>query len=333
MAPKTLNDILDAKTPEELFGRKEDPKRAQKRFTALLRLAHPDMNLKRSEDAQKAFIIVNEMWHKFNGTTKAKANSVKTKRHEYTFEDKRYQADGVAYFEATYDAGHEETIIAFSTTPAVNSLFTEATRNLRTIRRDVPDDYKAFFPEVVDIFSFQNGTNNTPAVALKGMNRMFSLREVLEDYPDGIDGKDVAWIFRRMLIALGNTHDAGYIHGGANLDSFVIFPELHGLVLKDWQYSVPVGEPAKALAKKAKDIYPAYVFEGEPLKAELDIQMAARTALLLLEDAAPKRVRTFLKSLSQYPMKVAAEALYEFDEMLVDVYGGRKFHEFKMRRA
>lgn len=333
MGTPTLTQILQAVNGEDLFGDPTtDPTKAEKRYKRLLRIAHPDLNVGNEDEANKAFIHLNELWKKAAGiATPSAANKITTKRHEYTFGNKRYQTDGVVYYDSTYDAGHEKAGIMFANNPKLNGMFSDGVKNLRAVRRAAEEGFKPYFSEIIDTFSFQNGTERLSGAAFNSLRGLYSLHEILNDYPEGIDGRDVAWMYRRMLIAVGNTHDAGFIHGGAHLDSFLIHPKFHGLVLINWQYSVEKGAPAHALAKSAQKIYPKYVLDKEPLKTDLDISLASNAALQLLDGKAPKRLRTFIKNMALYPEKDAANALYETDEMLKEVYGPKTFHEFRMK--
>ncbi len=40
-----------------------------------------------------------------------------------------------------------------------------------------------------------------------------SLTEVGTAYPDGVDPRDAAWMWRRLLVGLGFAHRAGVLHG------------------------------------------------------------------------------------------------------------------------
>ncbi|MDY7090476.1 MAG: molecular chaperone DnaJ, partial [Actinomycetota bacterium] len=48
------------------------------------------------------------------------------------------------------------------------------------------------------------------------------------------DPRDVAWMWRRLLVGLGWAHRAGVIHGAVLEEHVLIHPEQHGLALVDW---------------------------------------------------------------------------------------------------
>jgi hypothetical protein len=336
----TLDEILNAKTPSDLFPTDLDEKAAQKRFQRFLRVAHPDVNPTRKADAEKAFVNLNSIWKTYThktGTAKGgNTNTIKTRRHEFEFQEKRYQVDGTVYYNATYDAGHKDAFIAFAARTDINSLFLEGMRNVIAIRKVANEKVRGFFPEVIDTFAFQNGTSEVSAVALKteeSFKDMFTLRDVKSDYPDGIPARQVAWMYRRMLIALNETHKAGFVHGGAYIDSFMIHPERHGLVLKDWQYSVKINEPARLLNKAATMLYLPEVNDYKGLTPRVDISLAAKAALFLCDEDTPSRFLRALRGTSQFPPADTATAITEFEELIEELWGPKEWQVFKMKRT
>ncbi|GAB06791.1 hypothetical protein GOAMR_59_00920 [Gordonia amarae NBRC 15530] len=72
---------------------------------------------------------------------------------------------------------------------------------------------------------------------------MVSLREVHEAYPDGLDGRDWAWMLRRILMTLAA---AGRPHGALSVDTVLIRPEQHGVVLTGWTAAIGGDGPVLA---------------------------------------------------------------------------------------
>ena len=64
-----------------------------------------------------------------------------------------------------------------------------------------------------------------------------SLAQVHAAYPRGLDPRDAAWMWRRLLVALGTVHAAGVVHGAVLPDHVLIHPDLHdtliGWVIQD----------------------------------------------------------------------------------------------------
>ena len=331
-ATEALQVILKAKTAEELFGDLTNTVAVAAMYRRLARRSHPDMfaDTRDKIQAQQAFIKLTELWNIVNKTTTTKKDVILTKKHEYLLGDIITKTDVFTVHNATYDAGYKNAELFVTNSPKDADLAAAHIAALKKVKTDVPDDYKPYFPKFIENIRYrQNGTDLVISAAEK-VDGMFSLRQVLERYPKGINAKDVAWIFRRALVALGNTHDIGLVHGAPNLDALWIHPELHGLLLNHWGYSVNSGEPLKALPQEFKTDYPEKVFNKEPVDYKLDLMLAAKTMLSLLDEKAPKQLNTFFKGCALASTPIAAELLYEFDELLVRLWGERKFHAFTM---
>jgi hypothetical protein len=163
-------------------------------------------------------------------------------------------------------------------------------------------------------------------------------------YPDGIDPRDMAWMWRRVLTALGFAHINGLIHGALLPSNIWIQPEQHGLMLMNWFQAVRVdtGEPISNIDPDFKTWYPPEVASHETPLFGTDISMSAKCMIHLLggdaerniiPDSIPRTMRMFLKG-SVLPGKRAPQdawaLLQEFDDLLDKLWGERKFHPFKM---
>lgn len=86
----------------------------------------------------------------------------------------------------------------------------------------------AFVPEILDAAE----TAGRQWVAYRLPAGMASLRQVHDACPQGLDGRDWAWMARRLLMTLDAVERP---HGGLSLDTVLIHPEGHGVVLTGWQ--------------------------------------------------------------------------------------------------
>src|SRR5439155_20075146 len=104
-------------------------------------------------------------------------------------------------------------------------------------------------PRLVESFRHRDpgsgaGRRVTVVAAAEGLR---SLAEVRAAYPDGVDGRDAVWMWRRLLVALGLAHRAGVVHGAVVDDHVLIQPAQHGVVLVDRCYAVLDGGRVAAL--------------------------------------------------------------------------------------
>jgi hypothetical protein len=328
--------VLDAKSPEELFGTHE--KRSKNVYRHLARHTHPDMFTTPAEkkDAERAFVRLGELWALYqtkNGSatpSAAAANTVKTKRHTYTLGDKVYSDDVFAHYEATYDAGHETARLLIVKSPNDADLGNNHAAALKKLS-GVPDEFKDFFPDLIETFRYRqpNGTDHF-AVAQKIPEGFVPFTRILEVYPKGVDARDLSWIFRRMLIAVGNAHDVGLIHGAPDLNAFYIKPDVHGVILNNWQYSVETGKTLSAIPTAIHDDYPQSVFDKKPVDYALDIRLIAKAAERLFGPDTPRQFKSFMNGCMMAKTPEARYLLGEFEEMLVRLYGPPVFHKFTL---
>lgn len=132
-----------------------------------------------------------------------------------------------------------------------------------------------------------------------------SLEHVLKAYPDGLDYRDVAWMFKRLLEGLGFVHAQGIVHGALLPPHVMVHPTDHGAKIIDWSYAVMGKNSIKAYPAAWKNYYPPEVFARRFPTSATDIFMAAKVALALLggdictgdmPDKVPTEIRELLRS-------------------------------------
>jgi hypothetical protein len=327
---KTLDEILQAVTYTDLF--KEGTKRE---LRSLLKQAHPDLHPHDTVKAKKAFIRINELWnmkdtpdvHHTQHQTNPASNDIATKKNHYHHLKPVRKSNGVQTYKGI-DSNGNIAFLLVSTHPKIGELLIEGVKNLKTVKSNLTNNYKEFFPDTTDAFRINQNGAKLFGVAQTLPEVNYSLREVKEDYPEGIDGRDIAWMYRRMLVAVGNVHDYGIGFGAPTLDAFLITPATHELQLTNWQFSRELGAEISIVTDELKHVYQA----DKTITREKDLKILSETALNLTNSKTPRPIAVFLKGMTRFPTAHAQEALHEFDEILRKVYGPRTFHEFKMRR-
>lgn len=333
MQTAILEHILGANKRSDLFGSDEDANKIE--YRRLLRGSHPDMFTEPAHKAkaQKAFVRLTELWNSSVSANPAASPHLKTRKHEYIIGDKFHEDDVFNAYSATYDAGYEKCELWIAKNPQDSDIARNAGMNIRKLNKEVPERYQAFFPKLVESFKYRQDGMDHGVIAQKMPEGFYSLSQVRQAYPNGISGRDVAWMFKRMLVAVGNTHDAGLVHGGISNDAFIIHPQFHGLMLRNWQYSVETGEALTAIDPSVKDLYPESVYEKKTQDYHLDVRMTALTARNLLEEKAPPQLRIFFSGCLVSSVPHPASLLKEFDDLLLRIYGEPKFHEFRMPKG
>lgn len=316
----TLEQILKAKTLADLIDTKLNDDAFLREYTKLLRLTHPDMNPHDSSKATDAFVHLQAL--KARKVIPGQHITVKTKRNTYLIGEDRWKSSGVRYRSIV---GDDQSWLAYVSIQKATGSFVSGYRNLKEIRTKAKDeDREHFFPLIKDSLRF-------------GENELKEARVITADVPGtrwfGVDDfklispRDIGWISRRVFIALDLTHKAGYLHGSPGLDSLLIEPVQHGIMLKDWQYSVKMGEPLSLIDSKAAKYYPTWAKDsGSTKDGKLDIIIAAAGLKeLALASKSPDWLIKFFDYLVKYTPKTANIALGELTEALDD-HWPREFH-------
>jgi len=221
--------------------------------------------------------------------------------------------------------------------PADNDLMRREATALTRLQDVVDPALLAYFPPLVATGQRDDARSGIRRhVNLIGALSGFrSLADVRAAFPAGVDPRDAAWMWRRLLVAIGAAHRAGVIHGAVLPEHVLIHPAEHGLVLVDWCYSVsgPAGR-VRAIVRRYQRWYPPEVLAGDPAGPDLDIWLATRCMAELIGGRAPAQITAFARGcLLASPGRRPQDAwrlLAEFDELLERLYGPRTFRPFAM---
>ncbi|WP_426511471.1 serine/threonine protein kinase [Dactylosporangium sp. McL0621] len=306
--------LIERATAEELFGGGD----AHRRYRTLAKLVHPDAAGPRGT---KAFARLSELWRN--------RGAIRTARGTYATDVLDHRGDLANLYRVP--EGHLKLV----RDPSCNDLMAREAAALRRMAEHGDPRYLPYVPRLVDSFRHRDEAGRTRRANVIAMSasRLHSLQEVHAKRPHGVDPRDAAWMWRRLLVALGLAHRAGVVHGAIVAQHVLIEPDEHGVVLVDWCYSVSQpDEPIAALVPGHRDDYPPEVLSRGTPGAYTDIHMAAGLMSGLMGDRAPKALRRFadgcrLPSPRRRPDD-AWSLLGEFDELLHRLYGPRKFRPF-----
>lgn len=336
-----LDEVLNATSLMHLEG--ADGKKPNRVFLMYARKVHPDMfqDTDTKTKAEKAMAHLSSLKDQSEGKStgpslskpRASKNVIRTKKHTYELKHLFHKNDTFTKYITTYDDGHKEAWLFILNSPTDNDL---AETHIEAIKKidDVPSDYRLFFPAIIESFDYRDEqTGETRKIISTHVAPGFrTMSDILDVYPDGISGRDVAWMFRRMLVAVGNAHELNIVNGAPTFDSFMIHDAQHGIILSDWQYSVETGQPLKVIPAKYKDFYPQYALDGHPVDDRLDLYVISKMAELLLGKREPQQLRNFFKGCQLSKVPNAAELLSEFDTLLDRLYGKRTFNHFSLNK-
>ncbi len=260
--------------------------------------------------------------------------------HAYRLGAEIARGDLADLYAAEYD-GTEPVLLKMPRDPADSDLLDREAVALCQLVVDGDARFRPYVPRLVETFRHRDGATGEPRQVnvITRMEGFHSLAEVRDAFPDGLDPRDVAWMWRRLLVALGFAHRAMVVHGAVLPEHVLIHPEQHGLVLVDWCYSVPGCyarvDPSRlvpAMIDRYAAWYPEEVPGRRPASPATDIHMATLCMAHLLPDEVPKPLGLFIRGCTLAAQRSrpydAWELLAELDEILEALYGPRRFRPF-----
>ena len=360
--PDLIELLRRAASPADVFGALDGDQSAalKRRYRALAAATHPDRNPRMAAAAHEAFQAL-QRWYALAQREVASGGYGRPPRVEVVTKLRRYHGDAVPLrgdlcdlFPAAAspapvdgDSG-ERVLLKVARNPRNNDLLAAEIQALRRIGGALMGRaVRAHFPTAVEPFLLRDAAGaQRQGIVLRAEGGFVTLAEVLRAYPRGIDLSDAAWMFNRVLAALGSAHALELVHGAVTPAHVLIRLSDHNGMLIDWCYSVPAGEPLKAIARPYAADYPPEVDARLPATPATDLYMAARCLSRLLggdggvdalPPSVPRSIRALLRAcLLPAPQRRPDDAWQLFDDfqaILGRLYGPRVFRPFHMPAA
>lgn len=370
----TLSAILDqlksATTLSAIFGalpkgtHQRQHAAVRKHFGYLVQLVHPDkveQHLKKQ--AEEAFRRLQELRAAADraidqgsydepmiGTgattgTSSSMDSIILQSSIDTYElpvDPTWTGDFSALYRARTLSSHQAVILKIAATPKDNSLLE---REARLLARFTGPKAKAslqaisrFVPHLLDTFlvAGERGQRLRVNVTLDRPN-VLSLTDIRRTFPDGLDPRDAAWIWRRVLGQTLAASMAGVVHGAIVPDHVLVEPITHEPVHLGWLHALDrsVGTPRiTSIMTRWRDFYPPEVFNKHPVDHRSDLYMAGQTMIYLvggdvhrktLPSGFPDRVgRCILRCVHDIPARRPSDGrvvLDDFTRVIRETWG------------
>jgi hypothetical protein len=307
--------IESASDPYALFG--SDPSRQYRR---LARLTHPDSH-PGDRRAAAAFGKLAALWQRRNRGAAGRT-------------DQLFASGDLANL---YE--HERGLLKIARDPADNDLIEREASALVALRARGDKRYLAYVPVIAGSQLHKDPVSGIRrrANVIGKLAGFATLAEVKAAYPAGVDPRDAAWMWRRLLVAIGLAHQVGLVHAAVLPEHVLIHPGDHGLVLIDWCYAVSQhAGRAVAIPGKYADWYPAEVLDRQPIGPDLDIYLATKCLTDLIGDGIPAQLAAFARGCTlPNPRRRPDDAwrlLGELDEVFERLYGARKYRPFALCR-
>ncbi|PWW60386.1 protein kinase family protein [Actinokineospora spheciospongiae] len=323
-----LERVERAGSAAGLFGSPTtDPKRraeAQRLYRALASVLHPDVTGEGDTRAHAASAELNRMHHEW---TRGATVELRTATGTYRIGEPFAVGSVANVYRA--DGPHVVKVVR---NPALNPLLHSEWDALRALERftDRHRWLRPYYPRLLDTSGALGRGERAFTVLDPLVDGFVTLADVRRAFPGGLDGRDYAWMHRRLLKALAGAHRLGLVHGAVTAENVLVHPEEHGIVLAGWSFAVESGQ--RLLATGKSTAYPPEVRRGEPVTTATDVHMA-HTLMLDLLAPDEKRQITFARGCAQdRPSRRpdAVDLLGEYDELLDELYGARVFRPFAL---
>lgn len=385
-------NLKKAKCPEDIFGGPNDGSEVPKVYRQLIAVVHPDHFL---DDASK-LLLANQTLTSITDLRDAAIRKVKVGTYgkrdvpappvKDKFQAFVVEAHGRKFVLNDLIASGDfcdvyRCVVIAPNVPEFDAVFkivksgtdndlleTESTTLAKLLPPDAEKSGKSFYkfiPKLIDSFLIRGPAYQRRVNILSWYPHLRTLSEVMQVYPDGIDVKDMVWMFKRILHGTGHAHANNIVHGAIIPPHLMIDLNDHGMKILDWSYSVDITPEDKRPKKKGMAFYsllteddnnrvkaislphsvyyPPEVLAKKTPTPATDIYMAAKCAVGLvggdlvsnkMPDTVHREVQDFfLKCLHKDPSKRPQNAWdthEEFDKLLVRVVGKRKFRPFPM---
>jgi serine/threonine protein kinase len=314
-------------------------------FVRRVRVAcHPDRYVGLQADRKRADTLRKEV--ELIAEELAKPPIVlKSGKGEYVLGRRIAVGDVADIYVATKSSDDKRYVVKVSRVAGGDRLLGREKESLTALIKEArKTPYDSYFPLFCTSFSFRDKIAKLEkrANVLLFQDGKYSLEEVHKHIPD-LEGRHIAWIFKRCLTALGFAHRCDLIHGSVTPTHVLIDPHNHGVQLIGWGQSVASGSAIRDISIKYKRFYPGEVFNKKRATPAFDIYMLAKTMMWIaggdpitnfIPPMIPKELKGFLRSCTldgdSLRPQDAWGLLEEFDEMLFKVYGAPKFIDLKL---
>jgi hypothetical protein len=332
-----------ASTPEDVFGKFADGidriQAVGRLYKQLVHIVHPDHNPsepKRSAEAMQKLthlrleaeerIRAGLYWTK---TPTPKVTPIDTAPRWIDVRGKRYAIGGratagdICHVYLGTD-GKSSRVFKLAQHPSDNDLVEHEAKVLKEIEaRCLAKNLERgpYQCTLVDSFLLRSKTQSRRVNVLEDAEGHWTLAKVAQVYRNGLDYRDIAWMFKRTLAALWYLHRTGFIHGAVLPEHVLVHPITHGAKLIDFCYAAETGRKVRALSGPRRANYAPEILAKQPVGPWTDIFMAAKAFRPMLAADTPSRITGFFDGCMLVPVghrrSLNAGDLHdEFDQLL-----------------
>lgn len=224
----------------------------------------------------------------------------------------KWRGDFSALYRARSIGTNQAVIIKIAATPPDNARLEYEANFLTRFRgrtaRAVLAKLEPFLPRLTDTFMVAaDGGRRYRANVTVEKPGLVSVTDIRRAFPDGLDPRDAAWIFRRTLAHTIAARMAGVVHGAIVPDHILVEPIKHEPLHIGWTTAVEHGQPITTVINRWREFYPPEVFRKQPADHRTDLYMAGQTMVYLL--GGDTKRKTLPKSLPAPVAKIIRQCL------------------------
>lgn len=320
-----IDDILSAKDGSRWFTKDS----TNKDLTRLLAKVHPDLHPDNEDKATQATIRIRAFFESATNTGASAPTSapvtITLPSGAYTLDTPIGSSGGIKW----YQSGGK--MVALGDTGL--SWLQKPAQTLKKIlvEESFPTDMVPYFLKPIETVKAKTPSGFRVITVAESLapEGSVTLREV-KDKLGTISDRNLAWILRRCLLILMTLHEAGYSVTSIDLDSFLIHPTEHAVILKDFQYILPFGETVShvsgdALSRLSTDIKESKVIPN----GRSDLKLLAIALSELMGPDADTWFQNYLHMMSVAPWS-AREHFEDFTQDMDANWGKRRYVSFDM---
>jgi len=220
------------------------------------------------------------------------------------------EKDGLKYF---YKIANEE---------ANNDLMQKEIDNLILIK----GKYEKYFPQYSSSFI----EDKKLVIVSPYIDDLYSIEDILREYPDGVKFQDFGWMFNRILESVYFVNKLGFVNGMFLPHTVFFQVKNHGIYIADWSAAVPIGDRIKSVNSQYYSYYPDSIFQKQKAYEIVDLHMAAECGNDLIGDDANDFVKELIVNLTNDSVSSKSDQIrINFGEEMKLLFG-KKFFKFEM---
>lgn len=305
----------------------------------LKKVLHPDVAPDGLQDeATNAFVRVTEAYEKYLNPGPKLSTMIHTRDHIYSIDGLAAEGSITKVLWARMlDDNERRVLIKMPVHVRDNDLMEVEAKVLKVLAAD--KTFGIFFPQPIEFLIQRDATTREKrrCVVLEPIEGFYTMTSLLQTR-DGLDPRDIAWLFRRLYAAMAFVHRSGFTHNALTPDNILVSPEQHHVIITGWGYSTPIDKPMQAINSQFRGFYPPEVFAKKPKAGSAaDVFMLGNLMNQLGGANLPKRMRLHARAMSAHAAGNRPNDLSViqdvFDTLLNDVFGPPSYHEMPIPAA